>query len=433
MTAFGQCRNTAPPVSTKQWNPGPYISSTRTNNSQIWDRAGSGPGTEGILQRFGADTDDHWRGAILRFYWGKNRNSAGTILPDDYLEDDTIGSYGPGMDRLEAYLDTLYSSFPTKRIIVFVQIKTFGSFNRAVPLYMRNGSNSAYNDPTDYGHGLYNGDYPYGSSIGGPGGYVPNMHITAVKDRFAACMTAFATRFNTHPALEAICFTEASISRPIGASASWAPRTTWLNNMTSVFTTMKPLLTNIQICQWINADRADMKDWVPDLRAAGIGLGMPDLSPEDKGCNFRNDLPGQSAVSPGNIQHCQMSNGMAIIMGHMSPGALDGPVTDRCQTSGTIQSQPHVYPAYPGVSITRQATMDFAVGTVGCTHVGIAYLEGNQPVTGTVDPLIPGACAKNPYQSVPAYSGQNYNVITDEWIHNPTSNITTITTRPTGW
>ena len=36
---------------------------------------------------------------MLRFMWGKQRNSSGAIQPDDFLEDDTLGSYNAGMYR----------------------------------------------------------------------------------------------------------------------------------------------------------------------------------------------------------------------------------------------------------------------------------------------------------------------------------------------
>ena len=167
-------------------------------------------------------------------------------------------------------------------------------------------------------------------------------------------MTEFANRFNTNPYLEAISFSEASINRPIGAASSWPEgKPEWFDGMTNAFQDMKTKLTNVQICQWINALRSDMVGWVPDLRAAGIGLGMPDACPEDKGFRFRDDIPNPQ--NPGNIQHLQESAGLAIIMAHVAQTGYDGTVADRCQTAGTIQGQPTVYPDYPGAGVSRQA------------------------------------------------------------------------------
>lgn len=412
MASFARCRNAPPPPSTKQWNPGNYIASTTNDNASIWDKVGTGPGTEGVLQRFNADTGDLWRGALLRFQWTD-------------LEGDTLGSYNAGMNVLKGYLDTVATSYPTKRIIVFIALKTFGATNNAVPLYMRNGSDASYNDPDGYG----NGQYAYDSGNGGPGGFVPNVHVNAVRDRLKALMAEMATRFNNHAALECITYSEASINQPIQA-VTW-DTTPWFTNMTNVFTDMKTNFTNIQICQWINASRADMAPWVPTIRALGVGVGMPDLCPEEKGFNFRNDYPGQASTNPGNIQHCQNSNGTGIIIGHASKPAQSGTVVGRSQVSGTQQGQPHVYPTYPGLGTSRQAVHDFAVNTVGVTHFCIAHNTGNQPVTGETDPAAPASA--DPYTAFTGYGGVKFNTITDNWIKDPTSSITTITTRPSGW
>lgn len=427
MVTFARCRNATPQEPLTKWHPGLYIASTTTNNQSIWNKVGTGAGTEGIIQRFNADVDNKWRGAMLRFMWGKQRNSSGAIQPDDFLEDDTLGSYNAGMDRVQAYLDTI-STFPDKYLILFIQIKTFGNFADATPLYMHNKSNPAYDDPDGFGNGQYN----YASNIGGAGGFVPNIHVDAVRDRFIALTNEIATRFNDHPRFEALVINEASIVKPTG-SGVWANKSVWYDKMTQCHSAMRTVFTKTQTVQWINADRIDMKPWVPDLRALGVGLGMPDLCKDDKGFNWRNDLPNSSDINPGNIQHCQASNGLVNIMGHMSQPTFDGTITERCQTSGAIQDQPYVYPAYPGPGILRQQVFDFAKNTVGCTHVVIAHNTSNQPITGEIDPKIPSTCAKHPWTALPEYSNRKYNVITDQWLNDPASDITPIMTRPTGW
>lgn len=453
MATFDRCRSTTPPANPKQWLPGNYMASTTTNTASIWNKVGSGPGTEGMIQRMDADTQGDWQGALLRFNW-------------THLEGDTLGDYSL-MNNIKAYLDQMDRYNGTKRLIIFIELKSFNpdAAGYVVPKYMRDSTTYIKAGEDFYTtvngvrkQGSLNGQYAYESSNGGPGGYVVNMHVTTVRDRFKALMQEFATRFNGHRNLEAIVFGEASIAEPAGAVgkatetkangdvitrpntqgefALWSDTNLWLDNLTNAYQDMKTNFTNIQICQWINAERSNMDRWVPLIRAAGIGLGMPDLCPEEKGFNYRNDIPnftGDNDDPPGNIQHCQDSNGLAIIMGHASKPALEGTVVGRCQTSSTIQQQPHVYPAYPGVGTHRQAIRDFAVNTVGVTHLCWAHNTGNQPVTGAVDDQIPANCAKNPYTAFGNYGGRKYNVVTDEYIHASTSTITTVSTRPNGW
>jgi len=450
MSSFS--RAIIPPVAaaapTKNWNPGNYIASTTTNNASIWNVNTGNTKTQGILQRLNSanDPDGHWKGALLRFHWTD-------------LEGATLGDYTAGMATVQSYLDQI-AALPGRRLIVFIQIKTSGSTVNAVPTYMRNSA--TYADGNDYYatrngtryQGSYNGQYAYESSNGGPGGFIPNMHVAAVRARFEALMQAFADNFNDNPYLEAICFSEAAIAEPIGSvgaasetvngvvitrpntdGGSWADNGAWFTQMTTGFTTARAALSNVQISQWINADRADMKTFAPNLVAAGIGLGMTDLCPEEKGFNYRNDIAGQETASPGNIQHCQDAGGLTIVTGHASRPSLVGTVVGRCQEAGTIQGQAHVYPDYPGLGTSRQAIRDFAVNTVGVTHLLWAHNTGNQDATGAVDSQIPASCldTSDAYTAYGDYGGRGLNTVTDEWIHDAGSTITTVTTRPTGW
>ena len=158
---------------------------------------------------------------------------------------------------------------------------------------------------------------------------------------------------------------------------------------------------------------------------------MTDACFEDVGFHWRNDGPGQGGVMPGNIQHCQESNGQAMIVVHASKPSFDGTVANRCQTAQTQQGK--TFPAYPGDAITRQAVRDASVNLAGCTHYLVTYNTEFQPATGAIDPTIPNACADNPWTAIPAYVGKRYNVVTLDWLNNPASNITTVTTRPAGW
>jgi hypothetical protein len=305
--------------------------------------------------------------------------------------------------------------------------------------------------------GSFNGEYAYESSNGGPGGFVPNMHVPAVRDRFIALMQAFAAEFNTDPYLEAIVFSEASIAEPIGSAGSahqvmnsgtpnqiiidrpttdgaeWADLDEWYTEMANGLIAARMALSNIQLCQWVNAPRIKMEDFVPILKANKIGIGMTDLCWEDKGFNYRSD-----AASPqprGNIEWCQLHEGVAMVMGHAAKTSYIGTVAARGQVAGTIQGEPRVYPTYPGLGPTRQAVRDFAVSTAKVTHLVWIYNTGVQVATGDMDTAAPDTAL--PYTATSDaysgnYAGKKYNVVTANYLHGST-NIGTNTARPVGW
>ena len=419
------------PVANKNWTPGHYIeigvTGTSARAAQWSTPNNTSISTRGVYQRLQNDTLGRWAGVMLRYGWVE-------------LEGNTAGSYNAGLDNLDSYLEQI-ANFPGKKIMLFIAVKTFGSGSMSVPLYMRNSA--TYADGTNY-TGSGNGQFAYASSIGGPGGYHPNFQVPAVADRFIALLDAIATRFNNHPRFEAIVISEAALAKPIGApdSVTTFNNTSlyakWFDGMGDALIAGKQSLSNIQISQWVNSPRNFMSEWVPRIRSAGIGIGMTDLCTEDVGFFYRDDLPSNNTY-PGNVQHCQETDGLAIVTGHMSAPAMDGTSTGRCQEQQTIQNQPKVYPAYPGVAISRQASMDFAINTVKCSHVIWIHNTTNQPTTGMIDPNIPKptanspGCAQNPWTAYGNYGGQSHNKITDEFMQNPSSVITTRTSRPAGW
>lgn len=429
----------------KNWTPGPWVAMGDTNNDQYWDKPFGTSGYPGIVQRL--ENCPEAKGAMLRYHW--------TAL------EGAEGDYSAGFAELHSKLNRI-AALSGRRLMVFIQLKTSGAAN-AVPAYMRNSA--TYADGADYynlkkangttiwvrNQGSYNGQYAYESSNGGPGGFIPNMHVDAVRARFQALLVAYAAEFNDNPYLEAIHFSEASIACPIGAEGlstetkangdmyqrpntdggRWTNKTTWYNRCTTAFIAGKAAFDNVQFCQWINADRSDMEDWVPDLLAIPMGLGMTDACFEEKGFHYET-LPNRSDPI-GSLEHLNNCSGLAMIATHFSVPAMNGTVVGRCQTSGPIQNQPRIYPAYPGVGESRQTTYDKCVSIAKATHVLIRHSTALQPSTGQIDPNIPGNCDQNPYTAYAGYAGRTHNAVTDEFLQDPLSDLVTNTDRPAGW
>lgn len=389
------------PPTSRNWNPGNYIAETSYDTNTLWGQ---------ITSRLSPvnDPDGHWVGVLIRKPW-------------DQLET-AEGVYG-GLDDIATRLGQI-AALAGRKLIVFIQVKTFNTLNssgevttrrHAVPEYMR--LSSLYADPDGYTNDLGEyGEYAYLSANGGPGGYVPNMHVAAVRARWDALIAAFAASFNSSPYLEAVALSEASISQPYQVTGTWSRQAEWYAGMLSSFSAMKTSLPDIQICQWINAPRSVMSTqatytsprtgWVPDVSATGIGLGMTDLCINDKSFQYvPPSTPGGVYFSthPGNIFLCQNEGqGNGIVIGHASAETYRGSVATESQTD------PYVY---PGPQQTRQETRDFATNTVGCTHTVWAH-------NTSVDPY---------------YVGMTMSEATDAWIHDPDSIISTVTTRPNGW
>jgi hypothetical protein len=343
---------------------------------------------------------------MLRYSWDQ-------LEKDDGQYGWTIAGVKYGMDQVAERLSQI-ANLSGRRLIIFIQMKTFGDTNHAAPLWMRNDTSHTYESGETY-DGSHSGEYAYVSAKvpPGPGGYVPNMHVTAVKTRFVAMMNAFATRFNNNPYLEAVAVTEASIAKPMNLANpnyTWANTTTWLNNMTSAYTSMRTDLSNIQLCQWINANRADMEAWVPDLLAAGVGIGMPDFCKDEKGFNFTRSSSPSGA--PGNIYWMNQSPTNAIRMVHFSKPAQEGSVLTPGQTAAT--AAPGQFD-FNGLDWTRVDAAGYATTVVPGTHRLWRHETSNQVDNST-------------------YAGQNFNAVTD-------ANIAAVvaahplegTARPTGW
>lgn len=424
------------PPALAKWNPGNYIATPAQITSGMWNT---------IKTRLG-DTAE-WKGALIRYDW--------TML------ERALGEYGwsesgvnKGFDDIDQKLDEI-AAFPGRRLVILVYMKSFGASSNSVPAYMRNSS--TYSDGENYyitrdgvaTQGSFNGQYAYESSNGGPGGFVPNMHVAAVKARFDALMAEFASRYNNTDRgeyLEAVIFNEASISSPAGAvgatnetltggvvvtrpntdGGSWHSQDDWYNNMADSYATAKTLLTRTIIGQWVNGPRSVMETWVPTITGHGVGIGMTDTCSNDKG--FWRNRTDTNASAPGNIYHCRTHMGEVPIMCHISGPAIQGSVADRNQNSESSANY-EAYATYTGRSTfpdfdndintvhggspyqTKAFIRDFAVDYLGATH--LFWL----------------------HQTVADRDGSGNTVAeaTDAWISNPASDITTVTTRPIGW
>ena len=415
---FSRSITISPPASAHKADYGNYIMQSGSIEAD-W---------AGIMTRLDNDPGRKWKGVIVRLTWQQLEKAQGQY---DGFQVDINGTLrNAGMSRLKQYRDQLWAK-QQRKLILFIHIKMFGGV--AVPAYLQQPQ-YADADHTGTTNTSFMGQYKYTSGNTGPGGHVPNMHVTFVRQRWEALMAAYAAEFNNDPAIEAIIISEQSISHPNDlaisgtATCGWGRAGAWFSGMTTALASARESWSNTGICQWINADRCVMSTtqsdgslagFVKDISDLGVGLGMPDCCINDAGLLIVAGTGGHT----GSIDTIKKlhSNGPVVIQ--MSGPALWGSIAGVAQTSPI---------PFPGPAYNRQFMQDWARTEVFANYV--AWMHKNSIYQSTEN--VNGT----PYTTQPAsdsisgpYLGKNMNSVTDNWIKHASSDISTYTTKPIGW
>ena len=383
----------------------------------------------GIMTRLDNDPGRKWKGVIVRLTWEQLEKAQGQY---DGFSTNINGTLTvAGMTRLKKYRDQLWAK-QQRKLILFIHVKMFGGV--AVPAYLQQPQ-YADADHTGTTNTSFMGQYKYTSGNTGPGGHVPNMHVTFVRQRWEALMAAYAAEFNNDPAIEAIIISEQSVSHPndLGisgtASCGWSRINAWLDGMTTALTAARASWTNTGICQWINADRCVMSTtgaggtltgFVKNLSNIGVGLGMPDVTINDAGLLIVAGTGGHT----GSVDIIKKLHSNGPVVAQMSGPALWGSV------AAVAQSAPEV--PFPGPAYPRQFMQDWARNEIFANYVAWMHkssvYEATINVNGTLFPTQPASDSVSG-----AYLGKGMNVVTDNWIKHASSDISTYTTKPIGW
>ncbi len=383
----------------------------------------------GIMTRLDNDPGRKWKGVIVRLTWEQLEKAQGQY---DGFSTNINGTLTvAGMTRLKKYRDQLWAK-QQRKLILFIHVKMFGGV--AVPTYLQRPEYADV-DHTGTTNTSFMGQYKYTSGNTGPGGHVPNMHVTFVRQRWEAMMAAYAAEFNNDPAIEAIIISEQSVSHPndLGisgtASCGWSRINAWLDGMTTALTAARASWTNTGICQWINADRCVMSTtgaggtltgFVKNLSNIGVGLGMPDVTINDAGLLIVAGTGGHT----GSVDIIKKLHSNGPVVAQMSGPALWGSV------AAVAQSAPEV--PFPGPAYPRQFMQDWARNEIFANYVAWMHkssvYEATINVNGTLFPTQPASDSVSG-----AYLGKGMNVVTDNWIKHASSDISTYTTKPIGW
>lgn len=409
----------------KKKNKGIYLGMSGGTDTG-WSVTGSNPG---IVQRLAADTAGKLKGVQVRLDWTDLERA--------------IGEYSwteGGLPKGFALIDKLMNDIKTykgNRLIIMLMIKQFNNVV-CVPSYMRT---IAYKDVSTTLADYY-GCYHY-KSVNNPksGGYVISMHTPAVAERFKALLAAIAAKYDNNDQLEAIIFNEASINTPFDFTWPATERKKWFNNTRDAYIFAKTKFQRTNLLQFFNSDRKDMSEWInndligwiPELVAAGIGLGMTD------GC--RNDLsfqfvpsgqgPAPNSNYPGNMWIIKRYKSLVPVIVNMSGPAQVGSIAAFAQTANSSAPGVPQY-TFPGPAYTREENQRWAREDIGAHYVlwmasnniyGPTYTVNNNTYTVA---NVPSDAASGDY------TGKTFDKVTTNWINHQASNILTAAD-PAAW
>lgn len=241
---------TTPPVTTPvKWHPGHYYALMNGESSwylsQVYRELKATPAL---------------RGLHIRYSWSELETSEGVY---------NFSSIAKRLSEL---------SVMNKRLIILLELRSFGGVNNLVPNYIRT---SAYE----------NGVFAYTSGSLNDNGYNIKLWNPKVYDRLTALIRALGNRFNSHPYFEGIGLTETSIGIPVTPLTS-SERDSYYDNMLDLHQQMRNYFPNTMTYQYTNYPRPILESFIDRLSAMGTGLGGPDVSIEEPGLLYAKNPKG---------------------------------------------------------------------------------------------------------------------------------------------
>ncbi|MEW5788603.1 MAG: glycoside hydrolase [Pseudomonadota bacterium] len=186
-----------------------------------------------------------------------------------------------------------------KRLVILLQTKSFKATAPAAPLYL---------EADKYEGGSFSIDIPGSAAAGNKAQSGANLKLwnPLVRDRLTALLGALGNRFNKEPYLEAVALTETALGKPVeGLSAAQERR--YFDNLLSVNREMGRAFPNTVTLQFVNYPRSILSHFIGAMGEAGIGLGGPDVFPDDPGLlkgaySYYPRMAGQIPLAPS-VQH----------------------------------------------------------------------------------------------------------------------------------
>lgn len=186
-----------------------------------------------------------------------------------------------------------------KRLVILLQTKSFKTGISAVPSYLR----TEKYEGGEFAINIGKMDAVTSKAQTGANLKLWNPHV---RDRLAALTRSLGERFNSHSHLEAVALTETALGQPATAIPGDLQKR-YFDNLLEINREMRRALPNTVTLQFVNFPRSILKDFIGGLAETGVGLGGPDIFPEDLGLvrgvyPYYPKLAGTIPLAPS-VQH----------------------------------------------------------------------------------------------------------------------------------
>lgn len=170
-----------------------------------------------------------------------------------------------------------------KRLIIFLQTKSYNTSTKLVPDYLTNPNNPGYE--TSYQGGIY----PWGNNLNGSiasnhKGDGIKLWNNSVRDRMAKLMTALGNRFNAHSHFEGVILGETAMGQPL-INVTPAMENAYYDAHLFFHDALRTAFPNTMTIQFANYPRNKLDSLITSMRENGTSLGGPDIFVEDPGLN----------------------------------------------------------------------------------------------------------------------------------------------------
>lgn len=186
-----------------------------------------------------------------------------------------------------------------KRLVILLQTKSFKADAPAAPAYLV---------AEKYEGGSFAIDIPESAATSNRAQAGANLKLwnPLVRDRLSALLRAMGERFNKEPYLEAVALTETALGKPAESLADTQERR-YFDNLLAVNRDMRRAFPNTVTIQFVNYPRSILNHFIGEMGEAGIGLGGPDVFPDDPGLTkgaytFYPRMAGLIPLAPS-VQH----------------------------------------------------------------------------------------------------------------------------------
>ncbi len=252
-----------------KWHPGHYVQFLSGGKDSDW-----------YMQQIYAElkSTPALRGVVIRYSWDELEKSKGVY----------------DFSSIDHHLAQLAKR--NKRLIIFLEFKSFSADEIRVPKYLRT---------PEYDGGVW-AFAASGTNV--IKGYNIKLWNPKVRDRLAALVKALGNRYNAKPNFEGIGFQETAMGDGIKPLTD-AQVNGYYNNLLNINQVARNSFPNTMTFQYTNFPRSILSTFIGKLKSMGAALGSPDIFLQEPSLFYKgtpqgiyNYYPKNSGIMPLVVQ-----------------------------------------------------------------------------------------------------------------------------------